>query len=263
MAPSATAGISGARRRRSSDEQEHPGGPILNAINPPPWAADAPYSGFGFARDLAERPHSARTGTSLWSNFSGGTASIPARVAVNAVDPHAPDTMCSSGTSRYRNESGTARSAAYVANKANKIYTSENINVPGDFSSLYVLGTAALIRPGFSSITWRGRKARDSITRSRRGSNGGSGRRKSSLLIRGDTLSATPNTGKARSGSAKAVHCLSNRQLDKSSTTFDIRQRLGAAVVRCAVIERPDAARRKRYLAAGRPTSFSRLRGPR
>ncbi len=43
----------------------------------------------------------------------------------------------------------------YVANKSNKIYTSEDVNRPGDFASRFVLGTAALIRPGFSSIGWR------------------------------------------------------------------------------------------------------------
>jgi hypothetical protein len=36
-------------------EQEHPSGPILHAINPPPGgigAPDAAYSGFGFTRDF-------------------------------------------------------------------------------------------------------------------------------------------------------------------------------------------------------------------
>src|SRR5207244_1541617 len=40
-------------------EQEHPSGPILHAINPPPGgigAPDAPYSGFGFTRDFTAPP---------------------------------------------------------------------------------------------------------------------------------------------------------------------------------------------------------------
>ena len=43
--------------------------------------------------------------------------------------------------------------AGYVANKANKIFTSEDINTPGDFESRFIKGTAALIRPGSSD--WR------------------------------------------------------------------------------------------------------------
>ncbi len=54
-------------------EQEHPSGPILNAINPPPGGIGAPgaeYSGFGFTRDytapaLATNP----TPTLFWDNF--------------------------------------------------------------------------------------------------------------------------------------------------------------------------------------------------
>jgi hypothetical protein len=94
-------------------EQEHPSGP--NAINPPPGgigAADAPYSGFGLTRDFTAPALSTNPVPSLlWSNFSRGTASIPARVAVNAVDRTRPIRMCSSGTSQYRSESVTARSS--------------------------------------------------------------------------------------------------------------------------------------------------------
>ena len=79
-------------------EQEHPSGPILNAINPPPGgigAADAPYSGFGFTRDFTAPALSTNPVPSLlWSNFSRGTAAIPARVAVNAVDPNARRYLC-------------------------------------------------------------------------------------------------------------------------------------------------------------------------
>ena len=71
-------------------EQEHPSGPILNAINPPPGgigAPDASYSGFGFTRDFTAPPLATSSRPTLfWENFSRGTANIPARVAVNAVD---------------------------------------------------------------------------------------------------------------------------------------------------------------------------------
>jgi hypothetical protein len=75
---------------------------------------------------------------------------------VNAVDPNARDTYVQQWNLAVQKRIGDgAFEVAYVANKANKIFTSENLNVPGDFNSLYVLGTAALIRPGFSSISWR------------------------------------------------------------------------------------------------------------
>jgi Carboxypeptidase regulatory-like domain len=218
-------------------EQEHPSGPILNAINPPPGgigAADAPYSGFGFTRDFTAPALSTNPVPSLlWSNFSRGTASIPARVAVNAVDPHAPDTYVQQWNLAVQKRIGDSSiELAYVANKANKIYTSENINVPGDFSSLYVLGTAALIRPGFSSITWR--------------QSDGSGQYHSlqarfERRVRSAQILASYTWGHAISdaeqgqsavgvGNPGTFHFLSNRKLDKSSTTFDIRQRLSTAV---------------------------------
>ena len=219
-------------------EQEHPSGPILNAINPPPGgigAPDAPFSGFGFTRDFTAPALSANPQPSLmWSNFSRGTAAIPARVAVDAVDPNARDTYVQQWNLAVQKRIGdSAFEVAYVANKANKIFTSENLNVPGDFNSLYVLGTAALIRPGFSSISWR--------------MSDGSGQYHSlqarfERRVRSAQILTSYTWGHAISdaeqgqsavgvGNPGAFHFLSNRKLDKSSTTFDIRQRLTSAVV--------------------------------
>ncbi len=219
-------------------EQEHPSGPILNAINPPPGgigAADAAYSGFGFTRDftapaLATNPQP----TLFWSNFSLGSASIPARVAVDAVDPKARDTYVQQWNLAVQHRIGANTfEVAYVANKANKIFTSEDLNTPGDFNSKYVLGTAALIRPGFSSISWR--------------MSDGSGQyhslqtkferrvKAAQFLVSYTWGHAISDAEQGQSavgvGNPGTFHFLSNRKLDKSSTTFDIRQRLTSAVV--------------------------------
>jgi len=113
-------------------EQEHPSGPILNAINPPPGgigAPDAAYSGFGFTRDFTAPALSVNPApTLLWNNFSRGTAAIPARVAVNAVDSHLGDTYVQQWNVALQKRIGeSAFEVAYVANKANKIFTSEDI----------------------------------------------------------------------------------------------------------------------------------------
>jgi hypothetical protein len=219
-------------------EQEHPSGPILHAINPPPGgigAPDASYSGFGFTRDFTAPALSTNPVPSLlWSNFSRGTAAIPARVAVNAVDPNARDTYVQQWNLAVQKRIGDgAFEVAYVANKANKIFTSENLNVPGDFNSLYVLGTAALIRPGFSSISWRqadGSGQYHSLqTRFER-------RVSSAQMLFSYTLGhgisdAEQGQSAVGVGNPGTFHFLSNRKLDKSSTTFDIRQRFTSAVV--------------------------------
>jgi hypothetical protein len=237
------------RPRRSQDlvlrggygiyyEQEHPSGPILHAINPPPGgigAADASYSGFGFTRDFTAPALAANPAPSLrWNNFSRGTASIPARVAVNSTDPHIRDTYVQQWNVAVQKRIGdSAIEIAYVANKANKIFTSQNINLPGDFNSLYVLGTAALIRPGFSSIGWRqadGSGQYHSLqARFER-------RVRSAQILTsytwGHSISdAEQGQSAVGVGNPGTFHFLSNRKLDKSSTTFDIRQRLTSAVV--------------------------------
>ncbi len=219
-------------------EQEHPSGPILNAINPPPGgigAPDAAYSGFGFTRDFTAPALSVNPApTLLWNNFSRGTAAIPARVAVNAVDSHLGDTYVQQWNVALQKRIGeSAFEVAYVANKANKIFTSEDINTPGDFNSRFVLGTAALIRPGFSSINWRmtdGSGQYHSLqTRFERRM------RSTHLLVSYTWGHAISDAEQGQSavgvGNPGSFHFLSNRKLDKSSTTFDIRQRLTTALV--------------------------------
>ena len=154
-------------------------------------------------------------------------------MAVNAVDPHAHDTYVQQWNVAVQKRVGdNAFEVAYVANKANKIFTSEDLNTPGDFNSKYVLGTAALIRPGFSSISWR--------------MSDGSGQyhslqarferrvRSAQILTSytwGHSISdAEQGQSAVGVGNPGTFHFLSNRKLDKSSTTFDIRQRLTSAI---------------------------------
>jgi hypothetical protein len=219
-------------------EQEHPSGPILHAINPPPGgigAADAEYSGFGFTRDYTAPPlASSPRPTLFWDNFSRGSAVIPARVAVNAVDPKIRDTYVQQWNFSMQQRLGdNTFEVAYVANKANKIFTSQNINQPGDFNSRFVLGTASLIRPGFSSISWRQAD--------------GSGQyhslqAKFERRVRNAQIIASYTWGHAIAdaeqgqsavgvGNPGVFHFLSDRKLDKSSTTFDIRQRFVTGIV--------------------------------
>jgi hypothetical protein len=219
-------------------EQEHPSGPILNAINPPPGGIGAPgaeTSGFGFTRDfIAPSLASSPAPTLFWDNFSRGTASIPARVAVNANDPHIRDTYVQQWNLAVQHRIGNnSMEVAYVANKANKIFTSYNVNTKGDFASRFVLGSAAYIYPGFSSINWR--------------QSDGSGQyhslqAKFERRVAGGYFLTSYTWGHAISdaeqgqsavgvGNAGGFHFASNRKLDKSSTTFDIRQRLVSSFV--------------------------------
>ena len=159
---------------------------------------------------------------------------IPARVAVNAADPHMPDTYVQQWNVSVQQRLGNnSFEIGYVANKANKIFTSEDLNIPGDFESKFVRGTNALIRPGLSSISWRQAD--------------GSGQyhslqAKFERRVRSMTLLSSYTWGHAISdaeqgqsavgvGNPGAFHFLSNRKLDKSSTTFDIRQRFVTAAV--------------------------------
>jgi hypothetical protein len=219
-------------------EQEHPSGPILHAINPPPNGFAAPgaeSAGFGFTRDytapaLATNP----SPTLFWQNFSRGSAAIPARIAVNAADPSLRDTYVQQWNFTVQQRLGdNSFEIGYVANKSNKIYTSEDVNRPGDFNSRFVAGTAALIRPGFSSITWRqadGSGQYHSLqTKFER-------RTKAAQILVSYTWGhAISDAEQGQSavgvGNPGAFHFLSNRKLDKSSTTFDIRHRLVSAVV--------------------------------
>src|SRR5262249_32677633 len=71
-------------------KQEHPSGPILHALNPPPGgiaAAGAATAGFGFQRDYTAPPLATNPKPELfWENFSRGSATIPARVGIQAAD---------------------------------------------------------------------------------------------------------------------------------------------------------------------------------
>lgn len=219
-------------------EQEHPSGPILHAINPPPGGVGAPgaeFSGFGFSNDftaprLADNPRP----TLFWENFSRGSAVIPPRIAVNAADPHMRDTYVQQWNLSVQQRLGNnSFEVGYVANKANKIFTSQDINTPGDFESRFVRGPAALIRPGFTSIGWR--------------MSDGSGQyhslqAKFERRARGAIFLTSYTWGHAIGdaeqgqsavgvGNPGRFHFLSNRKLDKSSTTFDIRQRFVSAIV--------------------------------
>jgi hypothetical protein len=219
-------------------EQEHPSGPINNAVNPPPggpYALDAATSGFGFARDFIAPALSVNPQPTLfWDNFSLGTGNTGARVGLYAADPHLKNTMVQQWNFAVQQRAGNNLfETAYVANKANHIFTNENINVPADFNSLYVLGTAALIRPQYSSISWR--------------QSDGSGQYHSMQLkyerrAKGAVILTSYTWGHAISdaeqgqsavgvGNSGTFHFLSNRKLDKSSTTFDIRQRFSSGVV--------------------------------
>ncbi len=219
-------------------EQEHPSGPILNAINPPPGgiaAADAAYSGFGFTRDFTAPALSTNPAPTLfWDTFSQGSSVVPARVAVNAMDPNIRDTYVQQWNFTVQQRLGAnVMEVGYVANKSNKIFTSEDLNTPGDFQSRYVLGTAALIRPGFSSINYRQAD--------------GSGQyhslqAKYERRMRSAQILASYTWGHAISdaeqgqsavgvGNPGTFHFLSDRKLDKSSTTFDVRHRFVSAVV--------------------------------
>jgi hypothetical protein len=219
-------------------EQEHPSGPILNAINPPLGGigvAGAEYSGFGFTRDytapaLATNP----IPSLLWSNFSTGSAAVPARVAVNAQDAHMKNTAVQQWNLAVQHRiKDNSFELGYVANKSNHIFTSYNINTLGDFNSKFVLGTAALLRPGFSSINWRqsdgsGNYHSMQAKFERRVTHG--------IFLTSYTWGhAIGDSEQGQSavgvGNPGAFHFASNRHLDKSSTTFDIRHRLVSSAV--------------------------------
>jgi hypothetical protein len=219
-------------------EQEHPSGPINNAVNPPPggpYAPNADTSGFGFARDFIAPALSVNPKPTLgWDNFALGTGNVGARVGLYAADPHLKNTMVQQWNLTVQQRRGNNLfEVAYVANKANHIFTNENINVPGDFNSLYVLGTAALIRPQYSSISYRqsdGSGQYHSLqTKFER-------RAKGAVFLTSYTWGhAISDAEQGQSavgvGNSGTFHFLSNRKLDKSSTTFDIRQRLISSIV--------------------------------
>ena len=219
-------------------EQEHPSGPILHAINPPPGGLGAPgaeFSGFGFSRDytapaLATNP----LPTLFWSNFASGSAAIPTRIAVNAADPNMRDTYVQQWNFSMQQQFGqNSFEIGYVANKANKIFTSEDVNVAGDFASRFIRGTAALIRPGFSSINWRmsdGSGQYHSLqTKFERRAGA------AFFLVSYTWGHAIADAEQGQSavgvGNPGRFHFLWDRKLDKSSTTFDIRHRLVSSVV--------------------------------
>jgi hypothetical protein len=219
-------------------EQEHPSGPILNAINPPPggiYSASAPTSGFGFTRDFIAPALSVTPQPTLfWDNFSLGAGNVGARVAVQAQDPHMRNTMVQQWNLTVQQRVGNNLfELGYVANKANRIFTSENVNVPGDFNSLYVLGTAAYIRPQYSGINWR---------MSDGSGNYHSLQAKFERRVAGAVFLTSYTWGHAISdaeqgqsavgvGNPGNFHFLYDRHLDKSSTTFDIRQRFTTGIL--------------------------------
>ena len=219
-------------------EQEHPSGPILHAINPPPGgigAAGAEFSGFGFSRIYtAPSVTTNPIPTLLWNNFSTGSATIPTRVGVQAADPKMRDTYVQQWNFSVQQQFGqNSFEVGYVANKASKIFTSENVNTPGDFNSRFILGTAALIRPGYAAINWRmadGSGQYHSLqTKFER-------RAGTALFLVSYTWGhAISDAEQGQSavgvGNPGAFHFLFDRKLDKSSTTFDIRHRLVSSVV--------------------------------
>jgi len=141
---------------------------------------------------------------------------------------------CSNGTSLCSAASGlTALRWPYVANKANKIFTSEDLNIPGDFVSKYVLGTAALIRPGFSSITYRQSDGSGEYHSLQAKFERRVRSARSSRLTPGATAISDAEQGQSAVGvgAPGTFHFLSNRHLDKSSTTFDIRHRLTSGIL--------------------------------
>ena len=94
--------------------------------------------------------------TLFWENFSRGAETIPARVGLQGADPRLRDTYVQQwNLSLQQRLRANSFELGYVANKSNKIFTSEDLNTPGDFDSRFVRGTAALIRPAFSAINWR------------------------------------------------------------------------------------------------------------
>jgi hypothetical protein len=219
-------------------EQEHPSGPILHAINPPPGGLGAPgaeFSGFGFSRDYTAPSITTNPiPTLLWNNFATGSAAIPTRIAVNAADPKMRDTYVQQWNFSVQQQFGqNSFEIGYVANKANKIFTSENVNVPGDFNSRFIAGTAALIRPGYSSIGWRmadgsGQYHSLQTKFERRAGT-------AFFLVSYTWGHAISDAEQGQSavgvGNPGAFHFLADRKLDKSSTTFDIRHRLVSSVV--------------------------------
>jgi len=219
-------------------EQEHPSGPILNAINPPPGgiaAVGAEYSGFGFTRDFTAPALATNPVPSLnWSNFGSGSATAPARVAVNAQDPRMKNTAVQQWNMTVQHRiRDNSFDIGYVANKSNHIFTAYNINVPGDFNSRFVLGTAALIRPGFSSINWRqsdgsGNYHSLQTKFERRVSHGVFLTSYTWGHAIGDAEQGQSAVGVGNPGT---FHFASNRKLDKSSTTFDTRHRLVSSAV--------------------------------
>jgi hypothetical protein len=219
-------------------EQEHPSGPILQAINPPPGgigAAGADWSGFSFSRDftapaLATNPKP----TLFWSNFSKGSAVIPTRVGVYAQDPHMRNTYVQQWNMAVQHRVGNnSFEVAYVANKANKIFTSYNLNLPGDFNSRFILGTAAYIYPGYSSITYRqadGSGQYHSL-QSKFERRVAGGYFLTSYTWGHSISDAEQGQSAVGVGTTGTMHFINNRKLDKSSTTFDIRQRLVSSFV--------------------------------
>jgi hypothetical protein len=121
----------------------------------------------------------------------------------------------------------------YVANKSSHIFTAYNINTLGDFDSRFVLGTAALLRPGFSSINWRqadgaGNYHSMQAKFERRVTNG--------IFLTSYTWGhaigdAEQGQSAVGVGNPGVFHFASNRKLDKSSTTFDIRHRFVSSMV--------------------------------
>ena len=219
-------------------EQEHPSGPINNAVNPPPggpYAPGAEYSGFGFLRQFIAPALSASPNPTLfWNNFSKGAGNVGARVPLYTGDPHMGNTYVQQWNLSVQQRAGNnSFEIAYVANKANRIFTSEDINLPGDFNSRFVLGTAALIRQAFSTITWR---HADGSGQYHSVQGKFERRAKGAVFLTSYTLGhAISDAEQGQSavgvGNPGSFHFLNNRKLDKSSTTFDIRQRFTTAIV--------------------------------
>ena len=179
------------------------------------------------------RPRLRRTRAhAVLENFSAGTAVIPARIAVSAVDPRCATRTCSSGIWPYSEPRIQRFEVGYVANKSNKIYTSQYINRPGDFDSRFVRGTGAPDPPRlFSDQLAPGGRIRSVSL---------AANEVRAPRAQPDIWCPTPGSRdkrrrtrseRSRCGQPRSVPLPLRPWLDKSSTTFDIRQRLTSAVV--------------------------------
>ena len=204
-------------------EQEHPSGPILHAINPPPGglgAAGAEFSGFGFTRDYIAPALSVNPQPTLfWNNFATGSAALPARVAVNAADPKMRDTYVQQWNFALQHQVGqNSFEVGYVANKANKIFTSENVNTTGRLQLPFHSGHSCFdpARILLDQLA-HGRWLRPVSFACRQSLSGAPDLRSSLFPTRGATRSAIQNRGRVPWVSVIQAHSISSSIANSTS----------------------------------------------